>query len=185
MKTRVAFAGLALAALGHVTGPAAEPAPKSRATSPAVAAQLTAAAPKFTGIDQPATPAPEIHEPDRPRNTIPRLPPLVYRRTTPTPQPNQLMTAGAQAEQIYRRFPGLRFGELGIFRNTGIGSLMLWEEHRLERMKEANDLLGLLPDAQAREMKDQVNESFIRKTDPTFLRKIGNDAGREIPGERK
>lgn len=139
---------------------------RPRVVSPAVSAQLSAAAPKFdpTAATKPATPAPDLREIDKPRNTIIRLPEyIVQEQEPPIIKENVIETPKARLERALKKNPGLRFGSFWIFRNDGIALFMQEEDERLERMKDANDLLTLLPASEQKQLKPVVDRTFIRQ----------------------
>jgi hypothetical protein len=152
--------------------PAPAPSPPSparpRPVSPAVAAQLSAAVPKFENIApapaKPAETAPDLRETDKPRNTIVRLPSyVVEEEKAPVFKERELLTPRGRLDLALKRHPGLRLGSFWIFRNDGIALAMLEEEEQLERKKEMQDLLSLLSVAQTKEVKPLVADAFLRK----------------------
>ena len=158
--------------------PATPPAPKSatpaarpRVISPAVAAQLAVAVPKFEGVvpTTPAEPGPDLRGTDKPRNTIVRLPSyLVQEDKMPVFKESELLTPKARLHRALKKYPGLRFGSFWIFRNDGIALAMLAEEERLERKREFEDLASLLrfTDLPAHTtVKRQVENAFMREAD--------------------
>lgn len=153
--------------------PAAPPAllpPAPRAISPEAAAKLAALAPKFSVADTPVpNPAARERDPDRPRNTIIRLPNyIVTEPKIKMPKQREMLTPKGRLELALKRYPGLRFGNIGFLRNDGIALMMYEEDLRLERMREMADLLSLLPASlQANpEVKHSAQEIFIRPTTP-------------------
>ena len=181
MIAATAGAGIAVAAeerppvlvpAAESSGPTATPASaKPRPISATAAAQLTAAAPKYTPAPakpvETAEPAPDLRETDKPRNTIVRLPRfLVAEDKPPVLNERNIATPKARLELALKRHPGLRLGSFWIFRNDGIALAMLEEEERLERMKEMNDMLTLLPAAEQKQMKPVVDQTFLRHTEP-------------------
>ncbi len=151
----------------------ADPA-KPRAISATVAAQLNAAAPKYTPPAASATPAeplPDLRETDRPRNTIPRLPPqFVHQRKPVILQEREIRTPKATLALALKRFPGLRFNPLFFLgSNDGIALAMLHEEERLENRRDMNEMLGLLRYSNPEKfkaMKDKVDGTFYRPSGP-------------------
>lgn len=155
---------------------AAEAAPantKSRAISPAIAAQLASVAPKYepaaetksTEVAKPAETT-DLREIDKPRNTIHRLPPyLVEEKAPPVMKERELSTPKARLETALKRHPGLRFGSFWIFSNDGVALAMQAEEERLDRMREMNDLVSLLPASQYKDGKAMVDRAFMRSGD--------------------
>lgn len=128
---------------------AATPSSTVRGVSPETAARLAALAPKFT----PAPPAPPANEnpviketEDKPKNGIVRLPAYMVREPKmPALSEAQVLTPRGRAELAYKAFPGLRFGNIWIFRNDAIANAMLEEELMTERSREIADLMSLLP----------------------------------------
>lgn len=160
------------AALAAPNPDAASPA-KVRAVSPSTAAKLAASVPKFTvptpapeGSAAPPPPAPET---DKPRNTIIRLPSYIVREPRPPVfKPREIISPQGRTDLVFKKYPGLRFGSLPLFSNVGVGLMMLEEENRLERMKEMQDLMGLLRHGNLDpkgEVKAKMDQSFMR---PSF-----------------
>ena len=143
--------------------PTAESQPR-RLVSPAVAAQLSAAIPKFEPAStKPETPTPDLRESDKPRNTILRLPSYIVREEKPILfKERELLTPKGRLDLALRKHPGMRFGSFWIFRNDGWALAMLAEEERLERQREMSDLLSLLTVADQKQMKPKVDEAFMR-----------------------
>lgn len=150
--------------------PPALPPPAPRAISPEAAAKLAALVPKFSVADTPLPdPAARDPGPDRPRNTIIRLPNYVV--TEPKikmPKERELLTPKGRLELALKRYPGLRFGNIGFLRNDGIALMMYEEDLRLERMREMAELLSLLPASiQAKpEVKRSSQQILIRPITP-------------------
>ncbi len=148
------------------TSPASSPAPETpRAMSPAIAAHLAAQLPKFAP-PKPAEPAasPAAPDPARPRNTIFRLPNYVVQEEKPPAfKERHLLTPTGRLSLGLKRYPGLRFGSLPIFRNDGWALAMLEEDDRLERKAEMEDLVTLvsLP-AERAKAKAEVQKAFLR-----------------------
>lgn len=148
------------------TSPAPSPAPETpRAMSPAIAAHLAAQLPKFAP-PKPAEPAAPAAAPDpaRPRNTIFRLPNYVVQEEKPPVfKERHLLTPTGRLSLGLKRYPGLRFGSLPIFRNDGWALAMLEEDDRLERKAEMEDLVTLvsLP-AERAKAKAEVQKTFLR-----------------------
>lgn len=164
-----------LPAAVEVTTPASpelvKPTPRPRAISPAAAAQLAVAAPKY----EPPPPAPtgetspDLREIDRPRNTIIRLPNyLVQEEKVIVPTEREVMTPQARLSLALKKYPGLRLGSFWIFRNDGIALAMLAEEERLEQKRAFEDLVQLMqvsdPAAKAT-AKRSVEQAFMREAD--------------------
>ncbi|MDO8544785.1 MAG: hypothetical protein Q7S40_30445 [Opitutaceae bacterium] len=148
------------------SGPAVQKARRSRAVSPEVTAQLTAASPKFdpAASAKPTELGPDLREIDRPRNTIIRLPDYVVQEEKPVVlKERQVETPRSRLELALKKNPGLRLGSFWIFRNDGIALAMHEEEERLVRMKETNELLTLLPAAEQKQLKPLVDQSFMRQ----------------------
>ena len=145
---------------------------KPRSISPTVAAQLSAAAPKFdpavaTAAGKPIAPGTDLREIDKPKNTIIRLPDFeVQEEKVITLKPRELLTPPERLRIALKKHPGLRFGSLPLLSNNGIALAMQAEEERLERMKEMEDLLTLLPVSQAKQVKPMVDDAFARKPLP-------------------
>ncbi len=149
--------------------PLPEAAPPSRAISSEAAAKLAALTPTFTPANPPApiASAADSVEPsdDRPRNRIIRLPSYVV--TEPKikmPKQRDMLTPKGRLELALKRYPGLRFGNIGVFRNDGIALMMLAEDHRLERLREMADLLSILPASyqQDPKVKRSAQELMLR-----------------------
>ena len=153
--------------------PAATAPARPRAISPAIAAQLSAAVPKFDATAAAAKPAaeraPDLRETDKPRNTIIRLPNYVVQEEKPPVfKERELYTPRARLELALKRHPGLRFGNIWIFRNDGVALAMLAEEERLERKREFEDLVGLMrysDPATHATAKREVEQGFMRVPD--------------------
>lgn len=146
--------------------PIPPPAPARVISPAAAAARLAAVAPKYDPAApvRPAEPAPDLRETDKPRNTIIRLPRYVVEEEKPLVLPKrQLPTPRARLEIALKKFPGLRLGSFWIFRNDGVALAMLAEEERLERMKEMNELVTLLPAAEQKRVKPMVDQAFMRR----------------------
>ena len=127
---------------------------------------------ELNGIVAPGTPAEpgvELREIDNPRNTIIRLPNYIVREDkTPVLKERDVRTPKASLELALRRHPGLRLGSFWIFRNDGIALALLAEEERLERKKEFEDMVSLMPvsDPAARAtVKREVQQAFLREAD--------------------
>lgn len=157
----------------------APPAPP-RSVSPAMSAQLTASLPKFNATlpksetailgSEPAADVPPANLPtdwreiDKPRNTIIRLPEyVVQEQIPPVMKERTIETPKARLDRALKRNPGLRFGSFWIFRNDGIALAMQEEEERLERMRETQDLLTLLPVSEQKQLKPVVDRAFMRQ----------------------
>jgi hypothetical protein len=152
---------------------ASEPAPaRPRPISPTVAAQLSAVGPKFdpavaAAAAKPIEPGTDLREIDKPRNTIIRLPNFeVQEEKLVTLKPRELLTPPERLRAALKKHPGLHFGSLPFLSNNGIALAMQAEEERLERMKEMDDLLSLLPVAQQKRVKPMVDDAFQRKDLP-------------------
>ncbi len=153
---------------------------RARAISPATAAQLAAALPKFES--PPATPvaaastdsgnpdsAVDLREVDRPRNTIIRLPSYLVQEEKPVIlTEREVQTPRARLHLALRKHPGLRLGSFWIFRNDGIALAMLAEEERLEQKQYFEDLVQLMqfsdPGTKAT-AKQGVDHAFMRTAD--------------------
>jgi hypothetical protein len=143
---------------------------QARAISSETAAKLTASLPKIaplkTSDARPAEPPPDLRETDKPRNAIVRLPSYIVREPKPPVfKERELLTPKGRVDLARKRFPGLRIGSLPFLSNDGIGLFMLAEEERLERMKEAADLMSLLRYGNGDpkgEIKAKVQQSFMR-----------------------
>jgi hypothetical protein len=145
---------------------------RPRVISPATAAQLAAAAPKYESIvpSKPTEPLPDLREIDKPRNTIIRLPPYLVPEGKPPPvlKERELLTPPARRELALKKFPGLRFGSFWIFSNDGIAEAMLREEERLEQKREFEDLASLMrytDPAKHDAVKKEVDRAFLRPAD--------------------
>lgn len=157
--------------------------PRPRLISAEVAANLNAAA------DQIATPGPATANlsptpsaavaapnadpvatsPDRPRNTIYRVPDFV--RSAPTKVDSKreraMLTPLGELDLAYKRRPGLRYTSLPIpfLNNDGVALMMLAEDDRLERIKEMENMLTLTRDldpAAYKKTKDAVDAAKVR-----------------------
>ena len=155
--------------------PAASPgaAPeRPRPISPTLASQLNAAVPKFEPAAAPAAPKPiapgtDLREIDKPRNTIIRLPNFeVQEEKIPEMKPRELLTQPERLRLAMKKYPGLHVGSLPFFSNHGVALTMQAEDERLERMKEMDDLLSLLPASQQKQVKPMVDDAFQRKALP-------------------
>lgn len=142
------------------------------------AAKLAALAPKFTPPPEtPAEPRPPARVPaetkttddsDKPRNQIIRLPSyLVQDYRISNYKERYILTPQAKIDLQFKKLPGLHIGNLfGL--NQGIAAFMLWEEERLERMREMQDLAGLMsygPPDEFKKVKREVQKAFIREPD--------------------
>jgi hypothetical protein len=151
--------------------PAPDPS-RPRVLSPTMSAQLSALAPKF----DPAVAAAagksieagvDLREIDKPRNTILRLPDFeVNEEKIPSMRPSELITPPERLRLALKKYPGLHVGSLPFFSNNGVALMMQAEDERLERMKEMNDLLSLLPTSQQKQVKPMVDDAFLRKDLP-------------------
>jgi hypothetical protein len=113
---------------------------RPRNLSPALAAKLTEALPKFTpkseAPDDASTSAGATPARDIPRNGILRLPNYEVReRRIPEFKERDMLTPKGKVELALKRHPGLRFGPFA-FLNIAWGLAMLEEEHKLERRLE-------------------------------------------------
>jgi hypothetical protein len=148
---------------------------RARAISPAIAAQLAAAVPKF----EPPPPTPvatplldaavDLRETDRPRNTIVRLPSYLVREEKPVIlSDREIRTPRARLQLALKKHPGLRLGSFWIFRNDGIALAMLAEEERLEQKQQFEELVQLMhfsdPGMKAT-AKQGVEHAFMREAD--------------------
>ncbi len=84
----------------------------------------------------------------------------------PAIKPRELPTPQERLELALKKYPGLRLGSFWIFRNDGVALMMQAEDERLDRMKEMNDLLTLLPASQAKQLKPAVDDAFARRDLP-------------------
>ena len=140
--------------------------------STALAGRITAVAPKFDpAVAAAMGKSPEVgvdlREFDKPKNTIVRLPDFtVQEDKIPAIKPREMITAAERRRLTYRKHPGLHFGSLPLLGNDGIAAFMAYEEERLERMKEMDDLLTLLPKSQQPSLRRAVDDSFARKELP-------------------
>jgi hypothetical protein len=75
----------------------------------------------------------------------------------------EMLTPSARLELALKKYPGLRIGSFWIFRNDGVALAMLADEERLERKKEMQDLVSLLPTGQQKQLKPAVEETFMRR----------------------
>ena len=155
--------------------PAAAPAPtadRPRPISPTLASQLNAAVPKFEPAPAPATtkpiaPGTDLREIDKPRNTIIRLPNFeVQEEKIPEMKPREMLTQPERLRLALKKYPGLHVGSLPFFSNHGVALAMQAEDERLERKKEMDDLLSLLPTSQQKQVKPMVDDAFARKPLP-------------------
>lgn len=146
---------------------------RTRAISPATAAQLAAAVPKFESpppspvATPPAESAVDLREVDRPRNTIVRLPSYLVREEKPVIlTERELQTPRARLQLALKKYPGLRLGSFWIFRNDGIALAMLAEEERLEQKHYFEELVQLThfsaPGTKAT-VKQAVEHAFMRE----------------------
>ena len=153
----------------------AKPASRARAISPAAAAQLAAAVPKFEAppptpvAKPPVDSAVDLREVDRPRNTIVRLPSYLVREEKPVIlNDREIRTPQARLQLALKKHPGLRLGSFWIFRNDGIALAMLAEEERLEQKQHFEDLVQLMhfsdPGMKAT-AKQGVDHAFMREAD--------------------
>lgn len=145
---------------------------RPRAISPALAAQLSALGPKFdpavaVAASKPIEPGTDLREIDKPRNTIIRLPNFeVQEEKIIALQPRELLTPPERLRLAFKKYPGLHVGSLPFFSNAGVALMMQAEDERVERMKEMEDLLSLLPVAQKKQVKPMVDDAFARKPLP-------------------
>ena len=84
-------------------------------------------------------------------------------KPAPTFKPRELLTAKGRLDLALERHPGLRFGSFWIFRNDGVALEMLAEEERLERIKEMQDLVSLLPLSEEKKVKPVMEQTFNRQ----------------------
>jgi hypothetical protein len=146
---------------------------RPRATSPDMAAKISAAIPKFSppkAADAPkSTEQPDLRETDKPRNGIIRLPEyLVQERKAPAFKERELLSPAAKLTLAYKRYPGLHFGSLPFLSNNGIARLMLEEDFRLERKAEMEELAGLY------QYSDPKTAAMVKsETDQVFMRHEG------------
>ena len=155
-------------AAAEAKAPASPPA-RPRPMSPVLASQISSLAPKYEPVAATRTiePGTDLREIDKPRNTIIRLPNFeVQEDKAPVVKPPETLTPQQRLDLALKRHPGLRLGTFWIFRNDGIALTMLAEEERLERMKDMNDLLTLLPASQQKQMRPAVDDAFARKELP-------------------
>jgi hypothetical protein len=166
---------------------AAEPAAKPRVISPAVAAQLSAAAPKFAPPPAaPKEPNPvartDLPASEKPKNAIIRLPAYVVqepRVRVPTKE-RYVLTEKGQLDAAYRKHPGLRLGEFGPFKNTFWAAMLADEIFAAERSQEMMDLMSLLPGQRPSRAPMARGSTFHA---PTAF--SGPWAGLVVPWERK
>ena len=131
-------------------GPTSVPSARPRILSPALAAQLASAAPKYAPPSvetKPTDPPPaDAREKDQPRNTIIRLPSYVVEAPrVRLPNHRDILTTQGRLSLALKRNPGLHFNPLWFLgSNNGAALGMLEEEYRLERIAEAMDLTSLL-----------------------------------------
>ena len=146
---------------------------RPRETSADTAAKINATLPKFSPVKTPESEAavelPDLREIDKPRNGIIRLPKyMVPGRRAPAFKEYDLLTPEGKLELAYQRNPGLRFGSLPFLTNNGAALFMAWEELRLERMAEMNDLVGLYQYSDPKSgaaLKREAQKTFIRTGD--------------------
>jgi hypothetical protein len=144
-----------------------EPRPISTET----AAKLTAATPKYNPPPQakPAEQLPDLREIDKPRNTIIRLPPFVVQESKPRniPTKREVQTEKERREVVLNRYPGLKIGNFfGL--NEGWAYVMAWEEERLEKKREYEDMVSLVrlgDPAMHAKVKKEVESAFQREPD--------------------
>lgn len=129
-------------------------APAKPSVSPATAAKLAAASPKFivpAGDPAPADPpapaeipaSPVSREPDKSRNQIIQLPEFVVGEPKErVPSPLQVLTPKGRVELAFIRYPGLRIVPFG-WMNAGVALELLEDDLQAQRRKEAAELLSL------------------------------------------
>lgn len=164
--------------------PLPNPAPRRhRAISSDVAAQLSAAAPKFTGpAPKPVEPVvteedePDARELDKPRNGIIRLPKVIVREKPPAVLSDRAVyTQKGRADIAMKRYITETDRVLNAFTLPIIGSsvssraLAMYEED--ERLKQKADLtedarmVGATSKSDGQYVKQQVDATFIRPGD--------------------
>jgi hypothetical protein len=148
------------------TNSAASPAgARERPVSAATAERLATVAPRFAAPESTAAPAPEVVEPDKPRNTIVRLPRyIVDEPKVRVPQDYAVLTERGRLDLAFRRHPGLNFGPLSIL-NAPIGLAMVEEEQRLDRLAKIAELsvfLGFSGTPLNGDVRRLIQQSFVR-----------------------
>ncbi len=154
---------------------------RHRAISPDVAAQLSAATPKFT----PPAPKPppraeeeeaDLREIDKPKNGIIRLPKYIVREPTPPVLTERAVNTKKGLQDLaMKRYVSEGYRALNRFYLPLFGSSMenyamqrYWEEERLGTMSELNDLSGMVSAtdrASGYYVKKQADQATMRAPD--------------------
>lgn len=162
--------------------PERPPAPKrTRAISPAVAAQLAASTPKFdpappTPPPKPQEELPDMREIDKPRNTIIRLPQYVVQEEKPVVLSERAVhTQQGLADLAVRRYisdadRALNRFTLPLFgRSVEERALMMYaEEERLRNMAELADnaaMVSTTDKAAGAYVKREADKTYLRSSD--------------------
>ncbi len=152
----------------------------SRVISPDVAAQLSAAAPKFTAAPPPK-PTPEEEQPDlrdidKPKNSIIRLPKyVVHEKPPPVLAEHVVNTSKGLAEIAMKRYLTETYRALNSFtlplfgRSAEANALAMYaEDERLKNMADLKDdaaLVSASDKAAGMYVKRQVDQTFLRSGD--------------------
>ena len=151
---------------------------RHRVISSDVAAQLSAATPKYTPAEQKPKPTPEEEQPDlrdidKPRNGIIRLPKfVVHEKPPPILKESVVSTKKGLAEIAMRRYLSETYRALNAFTLPLFGASseeralqMYAEDERLKNMSDLNE------DARIISASDKAAGAYVkREVDKTFVR---------------
>lgn len=154
---------------------------RRRAISPEVAAQLSAASPKFTPAPPKPAPKPEeeeedLRETDKPRNGIIRLPKYVVREPAPAVLNERAVnTKKGLADIAMKRYMTEGYKALNAFSlplfgtsQTAMAMAMYEEDERLKNMSDLNEsarMVSSTDKASGLYVKRQVDQAFMRQGD--------------------
>ncbi|MEO6001624.1 MAG: hypothetical protein ABIZ04_16850 [Opitutus sp.] len=147
------------------SSPAARPVVRTKGASAATTNRLSL--PKFvpaetrTPVADASLPA-DLHEIDRPRNAIIRLPQYDVRDDKlPLFRERELLTDQGRIDLALKRHPGLKIGPLMVL-NFRRGLDMLAEEQAIERGKELGALLAFQRSIETRPTPDSSDGTALR-----------------------
>lgn len=157
------------------------PAPRRRAISPEVAAQLSANTPKYTAPapkppPKPAEELPDMREIDKPKNTIIRLPEYVVREQKPAVLSERAVhTKQGLADLAVRRYISDADRALNRFTLPLFGTsveqralMMYAEEERLRNMADLSDnaaMVSTTDKAAGMYVKREAEKTYLRSSD--------------------
>jgi hypothetical protein len=186
VRTVLFAAGVALTAEAQVAPPqpaskdsaAPAPAPRRRAISPEVAAQLSAVTPKYTPPAPKPPPTPEeeqidLREVDKPRNGIVRLPKYIVQEEKPPVFSDRVIhTKKGLADLAVRRYMSEADRALNRFTLPLFGTSMEARAMAMYEEQERLDNMGKLRDnaVDARKSDPAGGEYIRRESQKTFLR---------------